>query len=180
MGQIMGWVDAVKRLIPKKFVKSVYDIDFNELQHRGFKAIILDLDNTLIETDKMDVTPELMHWLKQLESMGFRVMIVSNNTKTRVATFANMLQVPYIHAAKKPFYSSFQKALHHLEATPEETVIVGDQLLTDVLGGNKAGLYTILVVPISEREGFWTKVNRTFEKLVFVWMDLRGIKRWEE
>ena len=91
-----------------------------------------------------------------------------------------MLQVPYIHAAKKPFYSSFQKALHHLEATPEETVIVGDQLLTDVLGGNKAGLYTILVVPISEREGFWKRVNRTFEKLVFVWMDLRGIKRWEE
>lgn len=170
----------MKRLIPDLFVKSIYEIDYNDLQHRGIKAIITDLDNTLVESDEPDATPELISWLDQLQSMGFRVIIVSNNKETRVSKFANPLNVPYIHAAKKPFHTPFRKALKRLEAAPEQTVVIGDQLFTDVLGGNMVGLYTILVVPVSKHEGFWTKLNRSFEKMVFYWMDTRGIKRWEE
>lgn len=170
----------MERLIPDLFVKSIYEIDYNSLQHRGIKAIITDLDNTLVESNEADATPELVGWLDRLQAMGFRVIIVSNNNKTRVSKFADPLQVPYIHAAKKPFKTPFHKALKQLEVAPEETVVIGDQLLTDVLGGNKAGLYTILVVPVSKSEGFWTKVNRAFEKMVFYWMDTRGIQRWEE
>lgn len=170
----------MKRLIPDLFVKSIYDIDYTGLQQHGIKAIITDLDNTLVESDRLDATPELVSWLERLQSMGFRVIIVSNNNEIRVSKFAEPLQVPYIHAAKKPFYTPFRKALNRLGVAPEETVVIGDQLLTDVLGGNKAGLYTILVVPVSKKEGFWTKVNRAFEKMVFHWMDTRGIQRWEE
>lgn len=170
----------LKRLIPDLFVKSIYDIDYNGLQHRGVKAIITDLDNTLVESDRAEATPDLVDWLGRLQSMGFRVIIVSNNNKTRVAKFARPLNVPYIHAARKPFHTPFRKALTRLETSVEQTVVIGDQLLTDVLGGNLFGLYTILVVPVAEQEGFWTKVNRSVEKMAFRWMDKRGIKRWEE
>lgn len=170
----------MQRLIPDLFVKSIYDIDYHQLQHRGIKAIIVDLDNTLVEADREDATPELIEWLDRLQSLGFRVIIVSNNNETRVSRFANPLNVPYIHAARKPFHRPFHKALKRLEVTAEQTVVIGDQLFTDVLGGNLVGLYTILVVPISEREGFWTKVNRMLERFAFRWMDARGIKRREE
>lgn len=170
----------LKRLIPDLFVKSIYDIDYNELQRRGVKAIITDLDNTLVESDRVDATPKLVKWLKRLQSMGFQVIIVSNNNKTRVAKFAHPLNIPYIHAARKPFHAPFRKALNQANTSVKQTVVIGDQLFTDVLGGNRLGLYTILVVPVARQEGFWTKVNRALEKVVFRWMDARGIKRWEE
>lgn len=170
----------LKRLIPDLFVKSIYDIDYEALHHQGVKAIITDLDNTLVESDRADATPDLVTWLNRLQTMGFQVMIVSNNNKTRVSKFAHPLNIPYIHAARKPFQTPFQRALNRMDATAEQTVVIGDQLFTDVLGGNRLGLFTILVVPVAEQEGFWTKVNRAFEKIVFRWMDTRGIKRWEE
>ena len=170
----------LKRLIPDLFVKSIYDIDYKALKQRGVKAIITDLDNTLVESDRADATPELVNWLNRLQAMGFQVIIVSNNNETRVSKFAHPLNIPYIHAARKPFQTPFRKALYRLNATAEQTVVIGDQLFTDVLGGNRLGLFTILVVPVVEREGFWTKINRAFEKIVFRWMDTRGIKRWEE
>ncbi|WP_054949122.1 YqeG family HAD IIIA-type phosphatase [Numidum massiliense] len=170
----------MKQLIPDMFVKDVYNIDYNDLQRRGIKAIITDLDNTLVEADRLDATPELVRWLAEIRARGFRVMIVSNNRETRVSRFAEPLRIPYIHAAKKPFNTSFRKALQRMETTSKETAVIGDQLFTDVLGGNRLGLYTILVTPISKREGLGTKINRCLEKLVYAWMKKRGIERWEE
>lgn len=159
---------------------SIHDIDFNDLQHRGIKAIIADLDNTLVAANEPHATPEVVTLFDRLQSKGFRVIIVSNNRETRVSKFAEPLQLPYIYAARKPFNAAFRKALNRLEAAAEQTVVIGDQLFTDVLGGNWLGAYTILVVPISKREGFWTKVNRLLEKCVFFWLKRRGLKRWEE
>ncbi|MDR6225118.1 YqeG family HAD IIIA-type phosphatase [Desmospora profundinema] len=170
----------LKRIIPDEFVESIYDIDYNALQRRGVKAIIVDLDNTLVEADRPDATPKLISWLDQLQGMGFKVMIVSNNTRTRVSRFATPLRVPWIHAAKKPLLSAFNRAMRQLETTPEETVMVGDQLFTDVLGGNRRGMHTILVLPVSEVEGIFTKVNRLMERVVFRWMKQRGLLGWED
>lgn len=171
---------SVSWVIPDLFVQTIYEIDFKALQHQGIKAIITDLDNTLVASDRPNATPELVNWLETLQSMGFRVIIVSNNRETRVSKFARPLNVPYIPTAKKPFNTPFRKALNRLEVTPDQTVVIGDQLFTDVLGGNLAGLYTILVVPVSQTEGLGTKLNRVFEKFVFHWMKTRGMKRWEE
>jgi HAD superfamily phosphatase (TIGR01668 family) len=171
---------VLKRIIPDEFVHSIYDIDYNALQRRGVKAIIVDLDNTLVESNRPEATPELISWLDQLRGMGFKVMIVSNNNRTRVSRFATPLRVPWIHAAKKPLSIAFNKALRRLETSPQETVMVGDQLFTDVLGGNRRGMHTILVLPISEVEGIFTKVNRMMERVVFRWMKQRGLLGWEE
>jgi uncharacterized protein len=169
-----------KSIVPDAFVQSIYEIDFNELQHQGVKAAIVDLDNTLVEASRPDATPQLVSWLDRLQGMGFRVMIVSNNNRTRVSRFALPLRVPYIHRARKPLSAAFKKALRKLETKPEETVMIGDQLFTDVLGGNRLGLRTILVVPVSDVEGFFTRLNRRMERMVFRWMKQRGLLSWED
>ncbi|SDW99365.1 hypothetical protein SAMN05444487_108143 [Marininema mesophilum] len=170
----------MKRIIPDEFVQSVYEIDFNELQRRGVKGAIVDLDNTLVESTRPDATPKLVSWLDQLQGLGFKVMIVSNNKRTRVSKFAQPLRVPYIHRAKKPLSPAFKRAMRKMEIQPEQTVVIGDQLFTDVLGGNTLGLHTILVVPVSQSEGTFTKVNRLAERVVFRWMKQKGLLGWEE
>jgi HAD superfamily phosphatase (TIGR01668 family) len=99
-------------------------------------------------------------------------VIVSNNRRTRVSAFASPLSIPFIYRARKPANASFVKALHLLGTSPEQTCVIGDQLMTDVLGGNRMGLYTILVKPISlGDEGFFTKaVNRRLERIALSWM----------
>ncbi|SEN03252.1 hypothetical protein SAMN05444955_10532 [Lihuaxuella thermophila] len=170
----------LKSMIPDMYAQSIYTIDFHELQRRGIKSVIVDLDNTLVESTRPDATPRLIEWLDEVKHMGFQVIIVSNNTKTRVSQFATPLQIPYIHTAKKPLSQAFRKALQMMGSNKEETVVIGDQLLTDVLGGNRMGLYTILVTPVSNVDGFFTRINRQIERLVFRWMEKRGLLRWEE
>ena len=170
----------LKAIIPKHFAASIYEIDFEKLQRRGIKAAIFDLDNTPVESTRPDATPRLVRWLDQLQGMGFRVMIVSNNNRTRVSRFAKPLGVPYIHRAKKPLSKAFIEAMRRMGSRPEETAMIGDQLFTDVLGGNRLGLYTILVAPVSNVEGFWTRINRRMERVVFNFMRKRGLLEGED
>jgi uncharacterized protein len=162
----------LKQMIPDLYVQSIYEIDFAALKKRNIKAVIVDLDNTLVESTRPDATPELVEWLKE-------VMIVSNNTKTRVSQFADPLGIPYIHAAKKPFSAAFRRALKELGVSKQETVVIGDQLLTDVLGGNRMGFFTILVVPVSEVDGFFTRINRRVERFVFHLLEKKGLIPWD-
>ncbi|OEF99013.1 hypothetical protein BHF71_10300 [Vulcanibacillus modesticaldus] len=170
----------LKYFAPDLYVKSIYDIDLQALKKQGVTTIITDLDNTLVEADSPDYTPKLIKWLDDLQELGFKVIIVSNNNKTRVAEFAEPLTVPYIHRAKKPTKAAFKKALQILKSSASETVVIGDQLLTDVFGGNRMGLYTILVIPISEKEGLGTKINRSIERIILPWMKKRGLITWED
>lgn len=176
----MGWRILFKSMIPDQYVKSIYNIDFIELKRRGFKAVIVDLDNTLVEASRADATPRLIEWLDQIKQMGFKVMIVSNNNKMRVSKFALPLHIPFIYTAKKPLSLAFRKAMRMLNVQKQETIVIGDQLLTDVLGGNRMGIYTILVVPVSNVEGFTTRMNRRIERFVFRRLRKRGLLRWEE
>ena len=167
-------------LIPDLHVTSVYDIDLVQLKQRGVRGIITDLDNTLIEWDRPDATPELIEWIKKLKEHGFSVVIVSNNNETRVSKVAEPLGVPYIHQAKKPTTNAFRKAARLMELPVGETVVIGDQLFTDVLGGNRMGLYTILVVPVSQTDGLITRFNRGLERVALNWMRKRGKIPWED
>ncbi|MGO4109958.1 YqeG family HAD IIIA-type phosphatase [Paenibacillus sp. YAF4_2] len=168
-----------ERLLPHLRVNSVYDIQLDELYKKGVRGIITDLDNTLVGAREPLATPQLTKWLDEVRDFGFKVVIVSNNNKTRVSKFANPLGIPFIHAARKPANKSFNKALSVLGLPVEQTVVLGDQMLTDVLGGNRMGLYTILVTPIAPAdEGIMTRVNRRIER--FVLSRLRKKGTWYE
>lgn len=168
-----------ERLVPKKRVVSVFDIDLDELYLQGVRGIITDLDNTLVGAKEPLATPELIVWLDKVRAAGFRVVIVSNNNKTRVGNFAAPLDIPFLHAARKPSLQAFRKALALLGLEPNQTAMIGDQMMTDVLGGNRFGLYTILVAPISPAdEGVMTKVNRQIERYALARLRRRGL--WQE
>ena len=161
----------LQNLMPKLSVRSIYDIDLDQLWTSGIRGIITDLDNTLVGAKDPLATPELIVWLKKLKDKGFKVVIVSNNHRNRVSAFAQPIGVQFIYRARKPTNVSFHRAMKLLETGNKQTAVVGDQMLTDVLGGNRMGLYTILVQPISIRdEGFFTKVNRRIEKIALAWM----------
>ncbi|RXT15496.1 YqeG family HAD IIIA-type phosphatase [Ammoniphilus sp. CFH 90114] len=170
----------MKKLLPDLHVYSIYDIDLQALKKRGIKGIVTDLDNTLIEWDRPNATPKLMEWLNHLKEEGFQVIVVSNNNRIRVSAFADPLGIPYIHAAKKPTRTPFQDAMRRLDLSPEEIVVIGDQMFTDVLGGNRLGLYTILVVPVAQTDGFFTRFNRQLERIALSWMRKKGLITWED
>ena len=170
-----------ERLLPNMRVGSVYEIDLNILAAQGVRGIITDLDNTLVGAKEPLATPELVLWLDKVRDAGFSVVIVSNNNATRVGSFAAPLDIPFVHAARKPTQGAFRKALAMLGLDAKETVMIGDQMMTDVLGGNRMGLYTILVAPISPAdEGIMTLFNRRIERIALASLRKRGLWYEEE
>ncbi|CAM4135737.1 hypothetical protein BAMA_21950 [Bacillus manliponensis] len=170
----------MKLFLPNEYVKNVYHVQPEDLKERGIKGIITDLDNTLIEWDRPNATPDLEKWLLSMKKHGIQVTVVSNNNEQRVHDFAEPLGIPFIHRARKPLVGAFRRALKTMNLRPEEVVVIGDQLLTDVLGGNRIGLHTILVVPVAQTDGFMTKFNRKIERVIMRKMKRKGLINWEE
>ncbi|HWI65607.1 MAG TPA: YqeG family HAD IIIA-type phosphatase [Symbiobacteriaceae bacterium] len=165
----------MRLLRPAEYHKSIFEIDLTKLQQNGYRAIMLDLDNTLVRWNHPDPTPGLMDWLSRVQAMGFAPCIVSNNSGPRVSEFAAKVGIPFISGASKPRRKGFREAMGRLGVKPEETVVIGDQIFTDVLGGNRSGAYTVLVVPIDPREFFLTQIVRKVERRVLRYMDRKGM-----
>jgi HAD superfamily phosphatase (TIGR01668 family) len=154
-------------LYPKMYVSSVSEIQPVLLKELGIKAVLLDLDNTIVRRDAFHFTPAVSNWLSELRSLGLELCIVSNNSRGRVGSIAGLMDLPAVPRAVKPFVSSFRRALKLTGTLPGETALVGDQIFTDILGGNLTGLYTILVVPMKGKEFWGTRLfNRPLEKIV--------------
>jgi uncharacterized protein len=153
----------VENLMPNEYVASIYDIDLEKLRHQGKKLILTDLDNTLVPWNHPIAPETLTNWLLKARQYGFTVCILSNNKGNRVNEFSTRVGIPAISRAKKPNPRIFRQALNRFGVSGSETVMVGDQILTDIQGGNLAGLYTILVLPIHPKEYWGTKINRKIE-----------------
>lgn len=168
-----------EKLIPKLRVNTVFDINLEQLYDQGYRGIITDLDNTLVGAKDPDATPELIAWFKKVKEQGFKLIIVSNNNMDRVAKFATPLDIEFVHKARKPFNIPFLKAMKLMGTSSEQTIVVGDQMLTDVYGGNRLDLFTVLVLPISiADEGIGTRINRRVERVVL--RRLRRTGQWLE
>lgn len=148
------------------YANSIYDIDFENLKKKGITSLIFDIDNTLVPQKVLNPDRKVINLFKFLKSKGFKVCLISNNTTKRVNNFTKDTGVNGISWAIKPRKSAFYKALEMLDSTPDETAIVGDQIFTDILGGHRVGLFTILVRPLSSEEFGWTKFMRKLEKRV--------------
>lgn len=156
----------LKLLCPAQICRAVDDIDLDQLWQRGIRAIILDLDNTLAEVNSLEVPAPIRNWVAAAQRRGFRLCIASNSLPRRVMAFERLLGVPAISKAVKPRRSAFRRALARIGALPEETAVVGDQLFTDIFGGNRLGLYTILINPLSPSELGHTRMIRHLERRV--------------
>lgn len=147
--------ERAKLLIPSMRVASVLDIDLDHLREQGVKGFIFDLDDTLVHAMEELAGDDVLAWLASIRS-EFKVYIVSNNgSHLRVDIAARHLDLPFLAQARKPSRRFFRRALEAMGLPPQEVAIVGDQLFTDVLGGNRLGAVTILVDPISALEKKW-------------------------
>ena len=151
---------------PDDFVEEYEFIDVEYMNMHNKKVIISDLDNTLISWDSKKDTKELNRWLKKMKRAGFDIIVVSNNNEERVEEFCKQLNLQYVADAKKPLTHGFKKALSKLNRKPEEAIILGDQVLTDVFGAKSLGVMSVLVKPISKTDAFKTRINRFFEGII--------------
>ena len=170
----------LNNFLPSAFVKSVFLIKPEDLIENGIKGIITDLDNTLVEWDRADATQDVMAWLESMRDAGLQVTVISNNHIERVSHFCDPLGIPYICEARKPLKKAFLQAIATLGLPKEEVIMIGDQLLTDVLGANRAGLKSILVVPVASSDATITKFNRSIERRIMARFKRKGLLTWED
>ena len=163
------------RLVPDIYAKSLYTIDYDKLKDSGIKCILFDLDNTIAPVNILSPSKDMKKLVDELENMGFKLIILSNSPKNRVRPFKEQLNIDSAHSASKPFSKKYKKIMKVYNFKDTEIAAVGDQLLTDILGANLAGITSILVNPISEKEYIWTKVNRFFEKFIYKKFEKREI-----
>lgn len=153
-------------LYPNIMLNNVREITVELLKENKIKALILDVDNTLIDYDK-NFEDGTIEWAENLKNNGIKLYILSNsNIEEKVKMVSNKLKVAYKYFAKKPLKSGFLKVQKILEEEPENIAVVGDQILTDVVGGNRCKMYTILVEPINEKDIWITKIKRPLEEFI--------------
>jgi HAD superfamily phosphatase (TIGR01668 family) len=150
-------------LKPDLYVRSVGAIDLDALRSEGVSALLVDLDNTLLPRDTSEFTPEALSFASRVRESGMRACLVSNNWHARVHSAAEELGFDLVPRALKPLPFAFRRALRLLGAAPGEAAVIGDQLFTDVLGGNLAGARTVLVSPLSATDLPHTLLLRKLE-----------------
>lgn len=160
---------------PHLYLAAVVELAPEHLRARGIRGVILDLDNTLVRWNHPVPGEELRRWVAALHAHGLRACIVSNNTTARVEAFARALGVPAIARAVKPRRGPYRRAMALMGTAPAETAVVGDQVFTDVLGGRRLGLYTVLVAPVGEREFVGTRLVRLLERAWLRYLARRGL-----
>ena len=153
--------------IPDIYQKSIHTINYDSLYARGIRCLLIDLDNTISPITLKEPNRKIKDLFADLKSKGFKVIIFSNSTKSRVKPFKDILGVDSVHNALKPFKKKYKKIMHSCGFQEPQIACIGDQLLTDIKGGNKMGLTTILVNPLGIKERFSTRINRYFEKKIF-------------
>ncbi len=153
-------------LYPKHYCKKITDIDVEFLKKNNIKAIIMDVDNTLIDIDR-NLIEGLEVWHKSIVDAGIKTIILSNSNKVdKIETVANILGVEYIYFGTKPLKRGFKKAIQKLDLPPENIAAVGDQKFTDVIVANITKVFSILVEPVKEKDLFITKWKRPLENKI--------------
>lgn len=173
-GHPVRW--GLLQFCPHRLVETVLEIDADELWMRGIRGVILDLDNTLVRWQQEDIAEEVVEWLRMLKERGVRLAILSNSFRSRrSARIAKRLDAVNIDRARKPALAGFRRAMEAMGTEPATTAVVGDQMFTDVWGGNRAGIYTIMVHRIHRREFLYTRfVSRPPERLLLRLFRRRG------
>lgn len=153
---------------PNEILNKYTDFNIEQYRKAKFNSILIDIDNTIDIPDSLEKgTKESYDFLDKLISSGFKVIIFSNNTKERVLRYIDNKNYDYYYFALKPLPFSYKKVIQKYNLDKDKVIIFGDQLLTDCLGGNLLGLYTIYVKPLISKDILKTRLNRIIEKFIF-------------
>ncbi|MFA5480875.1 MAG: YqeG family HAD IIIA-type phosphatase [Bacilli bacterium] len=152
-----------KRFVPYCVAQSIYEIEPAFFQKHKVKTLFVDLDNTLDAYDTLSPSQRAKDLKRQLENLGIEIIVVSNNTKKRVSNYAIELGVKYIYSLGKPFAFKLKRFINRENIDLDKTMMIGDQIITDVCCGNGAGIRTILTHKIVEEDQWTTTFNRLFD-----------------
>lgn len=152
---------------PKAYFDRLALLDTEELYRLGYRGLLFDVDNTITTWNSPDIAPEVLAWFEGLAASGLRGCIISNNSAARLEPLAARLGIDFFPKARKPLPFGYLAAVGKLGVAKHEALMIGDQLLTDILGANLAGIDSVLLEPISlAREFRWTYVNRRIERVI--------------
>lgn len=162
----------LRRFCPDFMVARIGDIDPADLWLWNVRGVLLDLDNTLLPWKSLEMPEETMEWVRRCQAAGLKLCLVSNTRNlTRLRDMADLMGLPAVAPAKmKPSRMGFLQALELLEVEPEQAVMIGDQMFTDIWGGNRAGIRTIWVERMAKREFFGTRFSRMAERFLSRWI----------
>ena len=154
------------KIYPRLYCKNILEVTPEFLKQNNIKALILDVDNTLLDFD-LNLIDGLEDWGKTMKENEIKLIILSNSNKEKkVKMVADLLQIEYIKFAMKPLKRGFKMAQKKLEIPNENIAAIGDQIFTDVIGANRMKMFSILVKPLAEKDLWMTKVKRPIEELV--------------
>lgn len=159
---------------PDEYYASVLDIDPADLVARGFKAVLLDVDNTLMARSETQVPVDMLAWVEACRAAGLQTLVISNSFQDRVVSAVKQLGCEFIGKAMKPLPGGFKRAEQLLGIKPKQMVMVGDQTYTDILGANLAGVHSILVLPLGSEDLPHTRVLRKLDALFLLGMKPKG------
>ena len=165
-----------KRFYPKKDVKTVFELNEEFFSTYNIRGVVFDIDNTLVTHDTPTPPEDILEYFEALEKQGIKIAIVSNNHAPRVELFCKDLGYPYIARAWKPFKKNLRIIQDKLCLPAEEISLVGDQIFTDIYGGNRMKFYSVLVTAVGKNETNLVAIKRYFEKLV-LWEYRRSLKK---
>ena len=150
-------------LLPRYLTPGLTDLTPEFLEEQGIRLLMLDFDNTIVPYTTNSPTKEMENWLRGMATSGISLCVVSNSKRDRVRIFCKEYGLDCITHAKKPFSKGIKQCLARYALPPEKAALVGDQIFTDTLGGNCAGVKTILVKAI-DNHNFWLKARHVLEK----------------
>lgn len=154
-----------KKFYPTAYVQSAYAVDFSKLYQKGYRGLILDIDNTLVEHGAPP-DEKAVAFFEKMREIGFKTCIISNNHEPRVKSFAEGVCSDYIFDAGKPSTKGYEEAMRRMGTSKEETLFMGDQLFTDIYGANRTGIKSILVKPIKIDPEIQIRLKRLGERIV--------------
>lgn len=162
-------------LYPDAYLPSAYRVDYGKLLKLGYRGLIFDIDNTLVPHGA-PADEKAVRLFARLKEMGFGCVLISNNKEPRVKSFSEKVGALYIYKAAKPKPNAYRLAMNLMHTDCGSTVFIGDQIFTDILGANLAGIRSILVKPINPKEEIQIILKRYPEKLVLFFYRLKRKK----
>ena len=163
---MLGFKKEINFIIPDSYYASIYDIDYDLLMKQKIDTILFDIDNTITKVDDLNVPQETINLFENLKTKNFKLLIFSNNHVERAQPISKILDVKMLADAGKPQKEAYDKALKILDSKKENTVAIGDQILSDIVGAKKYGIKSILVDQLSEENNIQTGMAQKLQKIM--------------
>ena len=168
-------MDLLERyFLPDSYAKNVFSVNLDALKKRGIQLILCDIDNTLVAFDDPHPDEFARRFITKVQESGMDVVLISNNTQKRVSGFADQIGAKYYYSSLKPLKRQYKRILKEYDLSCNQVAVIGDQLLTDICGGKRMKMHTVLTSPLYTKDIIYTKITRIVENMIYFVFEKQG------